>query len=33
MLSVGQQLPLLGVKGWGQLCGKGVLDGPLDVFL
>ena len=33
MSLVGQQLHLLGVKGWGQLCGMRVLGGPLNVFL
>lgn len=32
MLRVGQQLPLLGVRGLGQLCGMRVLGGPLDVL-
>jgi hypothetical protein len=32
MLRVGQQLPLLGVRGLGQLCGMRVLGGPLGVL-
>ena len=32
MLGVGQQLPLLGARGLGQLCGMRVLGGPLDVL-